>query len=760
MSQIQFNLLNRRSVVSGYRPTGLKSGEIFIQMADNAILFNNDLGQTVCVTTPEQFQSGSFVTTGQTGQFASLDGSNYLKTTQIPNITGDVCINAGSNVSTVYKIQGQPVANTQPAVGQTLQFNGSSWVPGDIPAGGNGGGGLVYYFNETVAADLPTGNLPASLSGTFELGRTGISNQFSVVSNTLSQVSYDSLVGFVTDVLDPSATSIPAGLFDFNIWASSNTATQTVLQLKVFKYNGSTTTATLLATSDDVYTYDGTVISQYILSVVLPQTTLTSTDRLYIQILAKALGTNKTVTLYFGGNTPSHVHTTIPSVGGSGLVKVINGVMQNPAALLVDADVSASAAIAGSKIQSGFFALASATGSFVTTGQTGVFALSSQTGNFITTSQTGQFASTGHTHTQYVSTGSTGAFVTTGQTGVFALAANTGAFVTTGQTGNFASSGHVHVNYVSTGSTGSFITTGQTGSFSSAANAIINLNPGSNNFTFGSSNTLIVGSANDLLLGGSSNCNCTSASTYSTIINGSSNYYYGNSYSTIVGSANSANYGNYGLILGGCINVIGADQVNSIFNTVINGSGNWTYGSSTCYSTIINGSGNSIRNSRYTTIIGGVGIQVSGAVNTTYTNNLCVTGGVLSVGPIEENITVCSAATSGLINFDVIPSATMYYLNNSTSNFYLNLRANASTSVDSILETNKTLTVTFLNTNGATGYALTGISIDGTGRSIKWLNGTGSYPAGNTGSIDSYSITAVKTGGNSYIVLASQGKFI
>jgi hypothetical protein len=56
------------------------------------------------------------------------------------------------------------------------------------------------------------------------------------------------------------------------------------------------------------------------------------------------------VTLSFGDSTPSHVHTTIPAVGGTGLWKSIAGVLQSPASLLVDADVSATAAIANSKI--------------------------------------------------------------------------------------------------------------------------------------------------------------------------------------------------------------------------------------------------------------------------------------------------------------------------------------------------------------------------------------------------------------------------
>ena len=347
--------------------------------------------------------TGNFVTTNLTGNFASITGG-YLLSSQIPNVTGDVCINAGSNNSTVYKIQGYPIANTAPATGQMLQFNGTSWVPGAIAAGGNGGGGLVYYFNDTIAADLPTGSLPTSLSGTFELGRSGMLTQKSITSPSLSQVNYDPIVGFITDVLDPDVTSIPAGLFDFNIWASSSSTSQTVLQLKVYKYDGATTTPTLLATSDDVYTYDGTVIAQYIMSIVLPQTSITTTDRLFVLLSAKALGNNKTITLYFGGNTPSHVHTTFPSVGGSGLVKVINGIMQNPASTIVDVDISDSAAIAGYKIQSGYFALASATGAFVSTGMTG--ALTGITGGLVGTGMTGAL------------TGMTGELVSTGMTGV------------------------------------------------------------------------------------------------------------------------------------------------------------------------------------------------------------------------------------------------------------------------------------------------------------------------------------------------------
>jgi hypothetical protein len=518
-------------------------------------------------------QTGSFVTTSQTGTFASIDGG-YLLSSQIPTITGDICILAGTNNALICQLQGYPVSNATPVNGQTLQFNGTSWVPGDIAAGGNGGGGLVYYFNETVAADLPTGNLPASLSGTYELGRSGMTGQFTVTKTNLETTGYTSMVGFVTDILDPEVTSIPAGLFDFNIWASSNTTTQTVLKLNVYSYNGSTA-PTLLASSDDVYTYDGLVTSQYTMSVVLPQTTILSSDRLYIEILAKALGNNKDLTLHFGGNTPSHVHTTVPSVGGSGLVKVINGIMQSRASLITDSDISESAAIDASKIQSGVFALCS---------------------------ETGRFETTGYARNCFVNTGQTGIYETTG------YARN--CYVTTGQTGTFGGGG-------------------------------------------------------------------------TTLPNGT--------------SANSA----------------------SCWNGSI-----WTTGQS--------------------------------YVATGQTGNFVSTGlGYFDIRSITESIIVCSTGSTGLIHFDILSGSSIYNICNSTAKSYLNLRGNASCSLNSLIPVNRTLAISFLNTNGATAYELTGISIDGTGQTIRWMNGTGGAPSGNASAIDMYSIVTVKTGNGLYNVFGS-----
>jgi hypothetical protein len=263
-----------------------------------------------------------------------------------PIITGDV--SGGLHTTSVDKLKGQPVAAVTPRDGEVLTWNGEAWVPGAPANGGSGGGGVAFYFNGATAAQSPTTGLPGT---PVELGRVADTALTTITSGTLSQADYTLIKGFVSDVLDPGTTTIPAGLWDFNLWAASNATQshQTIFRLQIFKYDGANA-PTLLATSDDVSIYDPTVAAQYIASVVVPQTTILATDRIYIEVQAKATANNRTITIYTGDAKPSHVHTTIPSVTGTGLVKVISSVIQSPASLLVDADVDAAAAIAQSKI--------------------------------------------------------------------------------------------------------------------------------------------------------------------------------------------------------------------------------------------------------------------------------------------------------------------------------------------------------------------------------------------------------------------------
>jgi hypothetical protein len=125
----------------------------------------------------------------------------------------------------------------------------------------------------------------------------------------------------------------------------------------------------------------------------------------------------------------------------------------------------------------------------------------------------------------------------------------------------------------------------------------------------------------------------------------------------------------------------------------------------------------------------------------------------------QEITTVSATAATGAINFDYLTQAILYYTTNASANFTFNFRGNSSTTLNSLMDTGDSVTVTFLNTNGTTAYYPTAIAIDGTSITPKWVNGQ-TPSVGNVSSIDAYSYTIIKTSSTpTYVVLATQNKF-
>lgn len=137
--------------------------------------------------------------------------------------------------------------------------------------------------------------------------------------------------------------------------------------------------------------------------------------------------------------------------------------------------------------------------------------------------------------------------------------------------------------------------------------------------------------------------------------------------------------------------------------------------------------------------------------NKTFTTNL------LS-GNIRERVTIVASAATGTIAYDALTQQMLYYTSNATANFTINVRGNSTTTLNSLMATGESITVAFMNTNGATGYYASAFQVDGSAVTPKWQGGT-TPSTGNANSIDVYSYTIVKTGNATFVVVAAQTRF-
>ena len=264
-------------------------------------------------------------------------------------VSGDATL-ATSGALTVTGLQTNPVSASAPTAGQFLGWTGAAWAPADVTGGGGGfGPGFVYYLEYGTAATSPPPSLATAklMDFSYSTDPQSSTGNVTVPDSTTQQ----ELATFLADTGTPGDATIPAGLWDLALYChSSGAADETSFRFLVQVWDG--TTLTTIATSDDTYiTGVASVTQQYTASAFVPLTDLTATDRLVIRIEGRRWVSNShSIHSFFQGATISHAHTTLTAPGGTGLVKVLNGVIQTPASLLVDADVDNAAAIAQSKI--------------------------------------------------------------------------------------------------------------------------------------------------------------------------------------------------------------------------------------------------------------------------------------------------------------------------------------------------------------------------------------------------------------------------
>lgn len=153
---------------------------------------------------------------------------------------------------------------------------------------------------------------------------------------------------------------------------------------------------------------------------------------------------------------------------------------------------------------------------------------------------------------------------------------------------------------------------------------------------------------------------------------------------------------------------------------------------------------------------------VAPATATTFTATQTFSGSSSTIAAIfadaGEVVTVSATAATGTINYDVTTQSVLYYTTNASGNFTMNFRGSSGTSLNTLMATGQSVTITFLNTNGATPYYNNAVQVDGASVTPKWQGGT-APAAGNASSIDAYTYTIIKTGSATYTVLAALTQF-
>jgi len=123
-----------------------------------------------------------------------------------------------------------------------------------------------------------------------------------------------------------------------------------------------------------------------------------------------------------------------------------------------------------------------------------------------------------------------------------------------------------------------------------------------------------------------------------------------------------------------------------------------------------------------------------------------------------ETMTISATAATGTINYDVTTQSVLYYTSNASANWTVNFRGSSGTSLNTLMSTGQSMTVTFLVTQGSTAYYNNAVQVDGSSVTPKYQGGT-AWSAGNASAIDAYTYTIVKTGNAAFTVFAAQTQF-
>jgi hypothetical protein len=247
--------------------------------------------------------TGSPITTSGTINIG-FNGTNLQYVNGAGNLTTfpTLITSIGLSMPSAFSVANSPLtANGTIAVtgaGVASQYIRGDGTLADFPSSGGGGSSVSYYLNGGTSQGTIGGTTYYEMSKTAVIG-TGVD---------FAKSGDGFIVAFLTDANDPAQLNIPAGNWNYEIYASMSANGGTPqMYAELYKYDG--TTFTLISTSSNEIIYDGTALNLYTFAMAVPDTSLTLTDRLAIKLYATNSG-GKTTTIHTQDSHLCQVITT------------------------------------------------------------------------------------------------------------------------------------------------------------------------------------------------------------------------------------------------------------------------------------------------------------------------------------------------------------------------------------------------------------------------------------------------------------------
>jgi hypothetical protein len=129
--------------------------------------------------------------------------------------------------------------------------------------------------------------------------------------------------------------------------------------------------------------------------------------------------------------------------------------------------------------------------------------------------------------------------------------------------------------------------------------------------------------------------------------------------------------------------------------------------------------------------------------------------GTTTIQQAKEKVVQDATAATGTVDYDLLTSAIVLQTSDALADFTLNVRGNATTTLNSVMSTDQSMTLSFINQNGATAYVMSDITIDGSATTVKWI-APGNAGVGTVSGNDFYTLNIIKTAASTFKVYASR----